>query len=266
MLTLNIQSCKVFTPFARKNLLLEKLEALRLAYPHVEAIMSLPSIPSPIWFSWSYDDSNMATVVDENGQIVMYRDVLVLQVGEIPPSGTQLRLTRVGIFVLAEKPETRAARLEAARRKELAKIEKDRESQRQRLRDRQVEAERENAKLRIPVRWTSGQKRVLSGLLRNSSGTGENAKTVNHVLLLEPLAHGKFQRSSGSFLCTSASGSNGQDWTGYRHSSDHGADGPYVSQITCKQCLKLAGRWDDASEWREAELACDQGCNDAVAF
>lgn len=245
----------------------DKLDALRLEYPHAEAIMSLPSIPSPIWFSWSYDHSKMTTVVDETGQIVMYRDVLVLQAGAIPPAGTEVRLTKIGgDFILAERPETRAARLEETRQKELAKIEKDKEAQRQRLRDRQIRAEHENAKLHIPVRWTSGQKRVLSGLLRNSSGTGENARTVNHVLLLEPLADGKFERSSGSFLCTSASGSNGQDWTGYRHSSDHGADGRHVSQITCKQCLKVAGRWADAVEWREAELGNEENCDYDVAF
>lgn len=228
--------------------------------------MSLPSIPSPIWFSWSYDHSNMTTVVDETGQIVMYRDVLVLRAGTIPPVGTELRLTRVGGFILAETLETRAARLEETRVKELEKIEKGKEAHRQRLRERQIRAHQENAKLHIPVRWTSGQKRVLSGLLRNSSGTGENARTVNHVLLLEPLAAGKIERSSGSFLCTSASGSNGQDWTGFRHSSDHGTDGRYVSQITCKQCLKLADRWADAAAWREAELGNEEHNDHAVAF
>ncbi|TLX16467.1 hypothetical protein FFR93_03785 [Rhizobium sp. MHM7A] len=191
----------------------------------------------------------------------------MLRAGAIPPAGTEVRLTKIGGgFILAEEQETQALRFEATRQKELAKIEKDKEAQRQRLRDRQIRAEQENAKLHIPVRWTSGQKRVLSGLLRNSSGTGENARTVNHVLLLERLADGKFERSSGSFLCTSASGSNGQDWTGYRHSSDHGVDGRYVSQITCKQCLKLAGRWTDAPEWREAELGNDEGRDYDVAF
>jgi hypothetical protein len=245
----------------------EKLAAIRLEYPHAEAILSLPSIPSPIWFSWSYDHSNMTTLVDEAGQIAMYRDVLELREGSIPAIGTEVRLTRIGGgFILAEKPETRASRLEEARVKELEKIEIENEAYRQRLRDRQTRAEQANAELHIPVRWTSGQKRVLSGLLRNSSGTGENARTVNHVLLLEPLPAGKLRRSDGSFLCTSSSGSNGQDWTGYRHSIDYGAEGRYVSQITCKQCIKLAGRWAGAVEWREAELANEENSDSDVAF
>jgi hypothetical protein len=265
MLTFYSSARKVFAHFMG-NILSDKLEALTQKYPHAEAIMGLPSIPSPVWFSWSYDHSNMRTRVDEQGRVLMYRDVLVLWAGLIPPPGTELCLTRVDSYILAERPETRAIRLEEERQKELAKAEQRRQAERQALRDRQAHAERENAKLHIPVRWTSGQKRVLSGLTRNSSGTGENARTVNHILLLEPLTAGKFERSGGSFLCTSASGSNGRDWTDHRHSSDYGVDGKYVSLITCKQCLKLAGRWETATNWLAPELGEDHNNSYPIAF
>lgn len=228
--------------------------------------MSLPSIPSPVWFSWSYDHSNMRTTVDDEGRVTMYRDILVLQAGSIPPAGTDLHLTRVDGYVIAESLEKRAMRLEQARQDELARAEKRKEIERQKLRDLQERAGLENGKLHIPVRWTSGQKRVLSGLSRNSSGTGENARTVNHVLLLETLTDGKFERSAGAFLCTSASGSNGQDWTEHRHSSDYGVDGKYVSRITCKQCLKLAARWENAKTWLVPELGDDHISSYPVAF
>ena len=216
--------------------------------------MSLPSIPSPIWFSWSYDHSHMRTTVDEDGRVVMYRDSLVLKSGTIPPAGTDLYLTRIDGFIIAETLESRAKRLEETRQVEFALAQKRKDAERQNLRELQERAERENAKLHIPVRWTSGVKRVLSGLSRNSSGTGENARTVNHVLLLESLSEGKFERTAGTFLCTSASGSNGRDWTDYRSSSDYGPEGRYVSRITCKQCIKLAARWEKATNCVDPEL------------
>ena len=117
-----------------------------------------------------------------------------------------------------------------------------------------TQAEETNAKLNIPVRWTSAQKSVLSGLSENSWGDGRNARSVNHVLLLEPLDEGKLKRKAHDFLCTSQAGSNGRRFTTPDTSSSGDAHGRYVSRITCKQCLATALRWTDASKRVEPEL------------
>lgn len=245
----------------------DKIDEIRREYPNAEAILSYPSIPSPIWFSSAYDHSNMKTVVDEAGLIVKYRDVLILKSGVIPAPGTEVHLTKVkGGFIVAETRETRAIRLQAAADAYAARLQKEKTDYENRLAALRDNADKENAKLRLPVRWTSGQKRVLSGLMRNSNGNGENARTVNHVLLLEPVIEGSFKRAAGGFLCTAASGSNGQDWTAYRHSHDHSQQGLYVSQITCRQCLKLSERWSKADQWKSAELVSDDNHDDNVVF
>jgi hypothetical protein len=245
----------------------DNVDKIRLQYPNAEAILSYPSIPSPIWFSSAYDHSNLTAVVDENGLIVKYRDVLVVEAGVTPPPGTEVYLTKVpGGLIVAEEKETRAKRLQDAVDAYQAQLQKEKLEAQSRQIARQENAAQANAKLRIPVRWSSGQKRVLSGLTRNSYGTGENARTVNHALLLEPIAEGNFRRAAGDFLCTAASGSNGRDWTRHRHSVDHGVSGTYVSQITCKQCLKTANRWSQSPEWKLAELVDDEFNDDCVAF
>jgi hypothetical protein len=94
-------------------------------------------------------------------------------------------------------------------------------------------------------------------LSRNSSGCGENARSVTHVLLLESIEDGRFQRRAQSFLCTSAGGTDGRAWTERLHTSSVGVDGPYVSRVTCRQCLKVAARWKDADGAVVPELVRD---------
>jgi len=169
--------------------------------------------------------------------------------GVLPPVGTRMAIIPSRTFIQAETENEFHERREA----DAKAVEVRREQLRQqeaaqrhdRLVRRQEIAETENAKLLIPVRWTSGHKTVLSGLSENSWGNGENARSVVHVLLLEDIEDGRFKREANSFLCTTASGTDGRDWTGNRETSDVGVNGDFVSCITCRSCLKLAARWTD---------------------
>ncbi|MBC8741703.1 hypothetical protein F6X40_34645 [Paraburkholderia sp. UCT31] len=170
-----------------------------------------------------------------------------------PAAGTKLILCAERWHISAETAEARAAREETEKlRLAVARAEQEQENAQRDAMWRQ-RAEETNAKLNIPVRWTSGQKSVLSGLSENSWGDGRNARSVNHVLLLEPLTDGKLQRRAHDFLCTTQGGSNGR---GYSTLDTHSGDayGNYVSRITCKQCLATAARWTDPSKRVEPEL------------
>lgn len=108
-----------------------------------------------------------------------------------------------------------------------------------------------NENLKIPVRWTVGQKSVLSGLSESSWGDGRNRRSVDHVLLLEDLVDGKFVRTAHSFLCTTESGSNGKQYSHLESFAMGNAEAgvaPYVPAVTCKQCLARAQRWANAPE------------------
>jgi hypothetical protein len=62
------------------------------------------------------------------------------------------------------------------------------------------QAQERNARLYLPVRWTSGFKSVISGLTENSSGNGINRRTVIHVLLLEDIRDGRWSEMKGIFF------------------------------------------------------------------
>jgi hypothetical protein len=122
----------------------------------------------------------------------------------------------------------KAARVEAER---LA-----REALRER---RRLEALAFNQALPVPVAWAPGHKDVLSGLSEHSNGDGLNARSVVHVMLRAPITDGRFKRAAGDFLCTSAAGTNGKQWSSQ-------AEAPASAQVTCKACLKLTQRWAPA--------------------
>ena len=115
---------------------------------------------------------------------------------------------------------------------------KEREQQDARLQEQQRKevAAAFNATLCIPVKWTPGHKDVLSGLSDGSTGTGLNVRSVTHVLLQQPLQLARIQRQAGDFLCTSASGTNGKQWSAQVAAAAH-------VQVSCRACLKLAKRW-----------------------
>ena len=122
----------------------------------------------------------------------------------------------------------------------------DEESQKSRQleNEKREEAGIFNATINVPVKWTVGQKDVLSGLSETSWGDGRNARTVNHILLQEDLAEGRLRRGKGDFLCTSGAGANGKQWAGAAQINCVDGDGKaYLPKVTCKQCLKLIKRW-----------------------
>jgi len=120
-----------------------------------------------------------------------------------PPAGTKLVLCAERWFLSAETVEGQALREEAEKRRLCAAREEQERATAERYARLRTQAEETNAKLNIPVRWTSAQKSVLSGSSENSWGDGRNARSVNHVLLLEPLDEGKLKRKAHDFLCTS---------------------------------------------------------------
>lgn len=109
--------------------------------------------------------------------------------------------------------------------------------------ERLAEAIAFNARLRLPVRWVSAIKDVLSGLSPSSWGDGRNRATVNHILLLETLTVDRLTRTAGDFLCTAASGSNGRRYSQPETQITGAAKSAFTSKITCKRCLELARRW-----------------------
>ena len=220
-----------------------------------EYLLKYPEFPHPQLFGRG--SPTFEGVVSDDGTVTLFGQVLVFDPETpAPPPGTRLEL-KTGRFRLhAETNEDRVAReaYEAKRRAEIQAAQERADAERDRkFRAQTLEV---NAALNIPVRWTSGQKSVLSGLTENSMGTGRYARSVNHVLLLEPIREGQFWRARGDFLCTSANGSNGKRWS---FPNTHCADkeGRFVAPITCKACLTAARRWKDSSHRVEPELIPD---------
>lgn len=225
------------------------LEEHRWKHPHSVATLKFPSLPSPRWFQAR--SSELDAYVEERG-VFVHGDYLELIEGALPPVGTRVKLQLERTFIHVEEAE----KYEARKKAEFAAVLEERQlDHRRQLAELQAHAETENAKLNIPVRWTSGEKTVLSGLSFNSAGDGRNRRSVNHVLLLEPISEGRFTRDAESFLCTSASGSNGENWTDDPTTYSVGNEGNYVSCINCAQCLKLAMRWENSLTRVEPELA-----------
>ena len=115
----------------------------------------------------------------------------------------------------------------------------------ERSRDRTMaEATDFNGRICIPVNWDVAIRDVLPGLRENSMGDGRNAATVEHILLLEPLACGRLKRGKGDLLCASNRKLNGKNWSGQRAERRVGSNGEqYKPRVTCKSCLRLVQRW-----------------------
>lgn len=211
--------------------------------------------PSPFWFGAGRQEH--PGIVQADG-VSCNSDLLELREGVMPPVGTEVIVLTAGKFLIAEPKAQYQERVRAEREaQQLAVNQAAREREKERIERSQrweSEAAESNAALNIPVRWTSGLKTVLSGLSSRSNGSGDSARSVAHVLLLESIEEGKFVRRAGSFLCTAAGGRDGQAWTGKLHSHSAGVAGPYVSRITCRACLKIAQRWGDASRRVAADL------------
>lgn len=117
--------------------------------------------------------------------------------------------------------------------------EKERRERRELLNRRREEAEKFNAKIGVPVKWTAAIKLVKSGLSEGSWGDGRNRRTVQHILIQEDLKDGRFKRVAGDLLCKVGSGKLWDDEEKW-----YDGDGQtYTPKITCKACLKIAKRW-----------------------
>jgi hypothetical protein len=227
-------------------------QELKAKYPHATAVVRFPDLPSPRWFH--SNGPNMDAVVHERG-IFAHGDFLELVEGELPAVGTAVKMTFERSLLFVEDKATYEAR---AKRERDEAQERRNAIYRAEMSDYEARAAAANAKLNIPVRWTSGEKTVLSGLQLNGWGNGRNRRSVNHVLLLEPVNDGRFVREANTLLCTTAAGTDGQMWTGDLSTYSHGNDGKYVSCINCTNCLRLATRWKDPLTRVAPELIEDE--------
>lgn len=104
-------------------------------------------------------------------------------------------------------------------------------------------AEKANASIRMPVRWTSAQKIDLARRDRLDPGHDEKYNTVTHILVLDELRDGRFYRPAKSLLCTSPQANNGKYWTGDFQVHGSSIEGQYVRKVTCVTCLRAAEKW-----------------------
>lgn len=203
--------------------------------------LTVPEFLDPRWFNQMRGGPQTGIVIDAQSVQAHGVTLRLSNPGEvmlIPGQRAYIILSRNFILETQDEHderERRAKETEARRQEEY----------RTRLNRLREDAERFNATLHIPARWVPGMKDVLSGLSANSMGNGRNAATVEHIWLREALHDGKFHRECGDFLCTSAGGSNGKQWSAQTESVVFDGEGRrYQPKVTCKVCLKIAKRWE----------------------
>lgn len=210
-----------------------------------------PPFLDPRWFNHVRQGSHDA-VVDERGVVVVAGEALRFSDAALPV-GTEVQVTLSASGFFHAVP---AADL-AAEREELLKAEGMREQTRREAQNAiRAAAEVANAKILLPVKWDVGIKDVLSGLSENSDGTGRNSRTVEHIILLEPLEFGRLVRDEGDFLCSSSKVDNGKRWSS--QVADQWVDGEglaYQPPVTCRKCLEVAHRITQAMAEQEAPVA-----------
>ncbi|WP_454727739.1 MULTISPECIES: hypothetical protein [Cupriavidus] len=199
---------------------------LRIASPFID----------PLWFT-STRGRTFDAVVASNGALQVEGETLRFAEQTLPP-GTAVRITVarwITCVTHADWARATAAR-EAARAAQAA-------AEQAHLDALRADAETFNARLQLPVKWTSAIKDVLSGLSATSWGDGRNRATANHILLLEDLQAGNLRRHAADFLCTAASASNGRRYSSPEREQSDGEGRSFAPKITCKRCLELAKRW-----------------------
>lgn len=132
------------------------------------------------------------------------------------------------------------AEAQAAQQRDEQRKQEERD-RRDRCRD---EAQTFNSSILLPVKWDVGVNTVLSGLSEKSWGDGRYSKTVNHIMLLEPLKRGRLNREAKAFLCGSKRTGRFRDRNVER--SVDGEGNEYVPKVTCKRCLEIAERMKHA--------------------
>lgn len=206
-------------------------------------LLKWPAFPSPFWFSSKVRGGAVEGEVISENTVKTSIDTLNLIEGELPAIGTKVVIIP-GSYHLVGKTEEEIEKEKAEREAALKEYRlKEENERRQREKAVREKAKLANEKLHIPVKWTSGFKSVISGLTENSNCDGTNRRSVIHVLLEEDIHEGSFKRKSGSFLCTTEKGTNGKEWVDLKRTSSDD-EGQYVSEVTCKACLKAAKRWN----------------------
>jgi hypothetical protein len=205
-------------------------------------LLARPSLLDPFWFNKMRRGPQEAIVIDQ--QTIEVHD---LQLRLAHPEEIQLVpsekvfVTCLDNFYLETEREWDERAREATERQA-----QEAERTRAGLNRIREEAETFNAALTIPVAWKPGYKSVLSGLSITSWGDGRNRATVEHIWLLDELHEGKLHRKRGDFLCSSSSGSNGEQWVSPESICRDGDGNDYVPKVTCQSCLKIARRWVNA--------------------
>lgn len=203
--------------------------------------LASPALLDPRWFqqmrSSKWQD---ATVINAETVEVLGQTLRIANPEEIMLEPGQVAYAILTDHFYLETQQEQRTRIEEISKR----IDREKREERDRQDRRRVEAEAFNAMLHIPVLWKSGMKDVLSGLSETSNGTGMNAVTVTHVWLQEALHDGRLHREQFDFLCTSARGSNGKQWSGQTEDwREDGYRNHYQAQVTCKHCLQIAERW-----------------------
>jgi hypothetical protein len=214
--------------------------------------LSTTGFIDPRWFNLVQREPQPAVVNDRGGVIISGEEFRFS--GEGLPAGTDVlvELSFSGYLQAVETAELERENQERAAASELA-AEAERREYLEKTRALRARAEEQNAKIVLPVKWEVGIKDVLSGLSFNSDGTGRNARTVEHILLLEPLEFGRLRREENDFLCSASGKDNGKRWSG--QVIDHRVDGDgneYQPEVTCQTCLKIAQRITQAMAGQEA--------------
>lgn len=206
-------------------------------------LLKWPAFPSPFWFSAKNRGDAVEGEVISQDTVETAIETLTLLEGELPAIGKKVVIIP-GSYHLVGKTEEEIEKEKAEREAALKECHlKEGNERRQREKAVREKAKQANEKLHIPVKWTSGFKSVISGLTENSNCNGTNRRSVMHVLLKEDIDEGAFKRKAGSFLCTTEKGTDGKAWVDLeRTSSDD--EGSYVSEVTCKACIKAAKRWN----------------------
>lgn len=201
--------------------------------------LKLAGFINPLWFNKVSSGVHEAVVVD-GGHVDLQGCQLQIAdpdaVSVAPGETVFVWLRRDFVFETAAERAAREVSLEERRIR-------DEEEDRRVAWERRQDAIAFNGRIHLPVTWIPGIKPVLSGLTERSWGDGAYRNTVVHILLQEDLVAGRIRRRKGDFLCTSHSGSNGR-------LGEVAPGSEVTSKITCKSCLRLAGRW---TNWRRSD-------------
>ena len=188
---------------------------------------------NPYWLNDVKGKENQATVISKTqiellGQKLTIGEYYPVKIGETVYVSLYDGNFYFNTFLEKEEEEKRyKQRLEEEKSLELKKRKK-----------RHIEALTFNSRIKLPVKWRSVYKTVLSGLLQNSTGDGRKKNTVVHVLLEEELSDNRFRRKKDELLCTSIE----KGKYSVIDAAEEYSDTTYQSKVTCKKCIEILSK------------------------